>query len=123
MFSRAWLEIDDGTWRPVYFGTALLEVDPGSPAAAGVPSGRARRTRPAGRLVDAPRYSPDARAKRAREVGTVRRRLRVDGAVAVAGLAPALLWWFALGTSPLIGVPAGLACGYWWASIRGSDPT
>lgn len=123
VLSRAWLELDDGTWLPVYFHVGLLGLNPGDSAAGCAPSGRKRRTKPPGRLIDAPRYSPAAGAARAREVGSLRRRLTVDGAAAIAGLVPGVLWWIGLGIGPWITLPIGFLCGYWWAAIRGSDPS
>ncbi|GAA4404008.1 hypothetical protein [Tsukamurella soli] len=151
--SHGWLELTpdpfapDGSpsgagalWQPVYFHPGLLAIRTGtvgrvsrrgrahavvtSDGVVALPCGRARRTPPPGRLIDAPAYSPDALAERAATVGTLRRRLATDAPLGTAGLAPALMWCVAFGSGAALPGSAivGLTCGFWYAAVMGTDP-
>ncbi|PQP25198.1 hypothetical protein [Rhodococcus opacus] len=142
--SRSWIEVREepgSLWIPVFFDPVLITLP--TPTAATVhgvgrrrvvvwvgrrllPSGRARRSEPAGRLIDNPsRPDPDG-PLRARVAARPVRRLVLDAQFAVAAPFVGALWVYVAGG----GVPAfaGATCvaaavAVWLAAVRGSDPS
>ena len=142
--SRSWIEVREergSLWIPVFFDPVLVTLP--TPTAATVhgagrrrvvvwegrrllPSGRARRSEPAGRLIDNPsRPGPDGPV-RARVAARPVRRLVLDAQFAVAAPFVGALWVYVAGG----GVPAfaGATCvaaavAVWLAAVRGSDPS
>ncbi|MEN0134082.1 MAG: hypothetical protein AAGC80_02980 [Rhodococcus sp. (in: high G+C Gram-positive bacteria)] len=142
--SRSWIEIDEEPeprWVPVFFDPALVTMP--TPTTATVhdvgrrcivtwngrrllPSGRARRSEPPGRLIDNPsRPDPDGPV-RARVAARPARRLVLDAQFAVAAPFAGALWVYVAGG----GLPAfaGATCvaaavAVWLAAVRGSDPS
>jgi hypothetical protein len=142
--SRSWIEVREkpgSRWIPVFFDPALLTLP--TPTAATVhdaggrivvvgegrrllPSGRARRSEPPGRLIDNPsRPDPDGPV-RARVAVRPARRLVLDAQFAVAAPFAGALWVYVAGG----GLPAfaGATCvaaavAVWLAVVRGSDPS
>ena len=142
--SRSWIEVREepgSLWIPVFFDAALVTLP--TPTAATVhdagrrtvvvwegrrllPSGRARRSEPPGRLIDNPsRPDPDGPV-RARVAVRPARRLVLDAQFAVAAPFAGALWVYVAGG----GLPAfaGATCvaaavAVWLAAVRGSDPS
>ncbi|MFJ1759055.1 hypothetical protein ACIOD2_01990 [Amycolatopsis sp. NPDC088138] len=142
LLTRSWLELEtpQTAWLPVYFSPALIGLP--SPAVAELtgdrrvlvraggtifyPAGRLHRVEPRGRRLDNP-AEPDAeRAEAARRPVTLRRQLRTDLPVLAVAPVVGVFWALVDGT----GVAGWLAVtilaaafGFWWAALRGSDPS
>ncbi|MFE0025775.1 hypothetical protein [Amycolatopsis sp. NPDC059021] len=146
VLTRSWLET--GTtqprWLPVYFSPSLIGLS--SPAEAEVygdpsrdrrvtvriggetlyPAGAVRHTEPRGRRTDNPAEPDEERLAAAGRPVSLARQFRADLPVFVAAPFAGLFWALVDGT----GVPGWLvvtaligAAGFWWASLRGSDPS
>ncbi len=142
LLTRSWLELETPTpsWLPVYFDPALIGL--ASPSVAELtgdrrvlvrvggttfhPAGGLRTTEPRGRRLDNP-AEPDAdRAAAAARPVTLRRQLRADLPVLAVAPVVGVFWALVDGT----GVAGWLAVtvlvaafGFWWAALRGSDPS
>jgi hypothetical protein len=147
LITRSWLELDSGQWLPVHFVPELVTLpsptavtvhgDPARssylavtvPAPGGAvripPSGRVRRTEPAGRRTDNPR-SPDPDRLAALGSFGWRRQLHADLAPLV--MAPALggVWALGVGTGAvgwLAATALAATTALHIAALRGSDPS
>ncbi|UOZ05128.1 hypothetical protein [Amycolatopsis sp. WQ 127309] len=142
LLTRSWLELETPTpsWLPVYFSPALIGL--ATPSVAELtgdrrvlvrvggttfhPAGGLRTTEPRGRRLDNP-AEPDAeRAAAARRPVTLRHQLRTDLPVLAVAPVVGVFWALVDGT----GVAGWLAVtvlvaafGFWWAALRGSDPS
>ncbi|WP_020657990.1 DUF3592 domain-containing protein [Amycolatopsis benzoatilytica] len=146
LLTRSWLETDTATpkWIPVYFSPALIGLP--SPARVEVlgdlrtdrhvavridgevlyPAGAVRTTEPRGRRTDNPSAPDEARAAAAASPVGLPRQFRADlPALAVAPVVGA--FWAFVDGSGLAGwltVTVLIAAfGFWWAALRGSDPS
>jgi hypothetical protein len=141
LLTRSWLELDaPPRWIPVHFDPILVALPApttvalrGDPRGRGLvaaevdgvwldPSGPIRATEPRGRRIDSPAI-PDADA-----LGDIswRRQLRADAVLLTPAPVVGLLWVFLDGGGLLTWtctttLTAALA--FWWAALRGTDPT
>ncbi len=90
------------------------------------PAGGLRTTEPRGRRLDNPAEPDEERAAAARRPVTLRRQLRADLPVLAVAPVVGVFWALVDGT----GVAGWLAVtvlvaafGFWWAALRGSDPS
>ncbi|MBB4684793.1 DUF3592 domain-containing protein [Amycolatopsis jiangsuensis] len=146
LLTRSWVETDHAPrrWIPVYFSPSLIGLP--SPAKVEVlgdlrqdrhvalrvdgevlyPAGAARPSEPRGRRTDNP-AEPDAeRAEAASRPVPLRRQFRADlPALAVAPVVG--VFWALVDGSGLTGwlvvTVLVAAFGFWWAALRGSDPS
>jgi hypothetical protein len=127
--SRCWLHVttpDGDRYLPVFFHPGLLGLRAGDTVAGQPISGRVHRRAPRGSLVYVPDYSASALAARRATVTGPRRRLLIDAPLALAGLAPAGMWAWALTLGPVgwaIAAAVGLLGGYWVGAVVGTDPS
>ncbi|GAA4527291.1 hypothetical protein [Amycolatopsis samaneae] len=146
LVTRSWLETGTANprWIPVYFSPTLIGLT--SPTEAEVygdpardrrvtvrigdetlyPAGAVRHSEPRGRRTDNPAEPDEERRAAAGRPVTLARQFRVDLPVLVPAPFAGLFWALVDGT----GVPGWLtvtalfgAAGFWWASLRGSDPS
>jgi len=139
---RSWLETEETPrrWIPVFFVPELVTLP--SPVTVrlhgkrlvgaeidGVrsyPSGRVRTVAPRGRRTDNPAQPDEDAVARAKTAARWPRQLRVDSALLVTAPVVGVFWSFLDGS----GFPGWLgatsttgALAFWWASLRGSDPS
>ncbi|MEA5363348.1 hypothetical protein VA596_27705 [Amycolatopsis sp., V23-08] len=142
LLTRSWLELEtpQPAWLPVYFSPELIGLPSPSIAeltgdrrvlvrAGGTvlyPAGRLRLTEPRGRRLDNPAEPDDERRAAAVRPVTLRRQLRTDLPVLAVAPVVGVFWALVDGT----GVAGWLAVtiltaafGFWWAALRGSDPS
>jgi hypothetical protein len=141
LLTRSWLELDaPPRWIPVHFDPILVALPApttvalhGDPQGRGLvaaevdgvwldPSGPIRATEPRGRRIDSPAI-PDADA-----LGDIswRRQLRADAVLLTPAPVVGLLWVFLDGGGLLTWTCATTltaALAFWWAALRGTDPT
>lgn len=142
LLTRSWLELETAApqWLPVYFSPELIGLP--SPTTATLtgdgrvlvqaggttfhPAGALRSTEPRGRRLDNP-AEPDAeRLEAAGRPVTLRRQLRAD--LPVLAVAPVVgVFWAVVDGTGVAGWLAvtvlAAAFGFWWAALRGSDPS
>ncbi|MEC3976782.1 hypothetical protein [Amycolatopsis sp. H20-H5] len=146
VLARSWLETETATprWIPVYFSPALIGL--ASPADVVVhgdpardrwvmvrvgderihPAGAVRPTEPRGRRLDNPAEPDENRLVAAGRPVSLARQLRADLPVLAIAPVVGVFWALVDGTgiagwlsvTVLIG-----AFGFWWAALRGSDPS
>ena len=142
LLTRSWLELETPKpqWLPVYFSPALIGLATPTTAeltggrrvlvrAGGTtfhPAGGLRDTEPRGRRLDNPAEPDDERLAAACRPVTLRRQLRTDLPVLAVAPVVGVFWALVDGT----GVAGWLAVtilaaafGFWWAALRGSDPS
>lgn len=142
LLTRSWLELEtpQPQWVPVYFSPALIGLP--SPTTAELtgdrrvlvrtggatlfPAGALRNTEPRGRRLDNPAEPDNERLAASHRPVSLLRQLRVDLPVLAIAPVVGVFWALVDGT----GVAGWLAVttltaafGFWWAALRGSDPS
>jgi len=146
LLTRSWLEIDTATpkWIPVYFSPSLIALpaparvellgDPRTDRHLAVrvgdevlyPAGAVRTAEPRGRRTDNPSEPDEARATAATTPATLPRQFRADLPVLAVAPVVGAFWAFVDGsgiTGWLVVTILIAAFGFWWAALRGSDPS
>ncbi|HWD04860.1 MAG TPA: DUF3592 domain-containing protein [Amycolatopsis sp.] len=146
VLTRSWLETETATprWIPVYFSPTLIGLP--TPVKVTVhgdlrrdrhvavslggevfhPAGAVRVTEPRGRRLDNPAEPDEERALAAARPVSLRRQFRADLPVLVAAPVVGVFWAFVDGsgfTGWLTVTVLVAAFGFWWAALRGSDPS
>ncbi|MGW4486177.1 hypothetical protein ACWEOE_20325 [Amycolatopsis sp. NPDC004368] len=146
VLTRSWIETETAVprWIPVYFSPTLI----GLPAPAKVtllgdvrgdrhvavrvgdellyPSGAVRTTEPRGRRTDNPAEPDDERALAAAHPVSLARQFRADLPVLAVAPVVGAFWAFVDGSGFdgwLVVTVLVAAFGFWWAALRGSDPS
>ncbi|WP_326833780.1 DUF3592 domain-containing protein [Amycolatopsis rhabdoformis] len=146
VLTRSWIETETAVprWIPVYFSPTLI----GLPAPAKVvlhgdvrrdrhvavsvgdellyPAGAVRTTEPRGRRTDNPAEPDDERSLAAARPVSLARQFRADLPVLAVAPVVAAFWAFVDGSGFdgwLVVTVLVAAFGFWWAALRGSDPS
>ncbi|GAA3531308.1 hypothetical protein GCM10022222_12950 [Amycolatopsis ultiminotia] len=146
LLTRSWLETESASprWIPVYFSPRLIGLP--TPAEVEVlgdlrqdrhvavrvdgevlyPAGAVRSAEPRGRRLDNPAEPDEERSEAAARPVPLRRQFRADLPVLAVAPVVGVFWAFVDGSGfgGWLAVTVLLAMfGFWWAALRGSDPS
>ncbi|WP_033291567.1 DUF3592 domain-containing protein [Amycolatopsis jejuensis] len=146
LLTRSWLETETATprWIPVYFSPTLISLPSPTPVevlgdvrtnrhvAVRIngevlyPAGAVRTSEPRGRRTDNPSLPDDDRSLAAVRPVSLGRQFRADLPVLAVAPVVGAFWAFVDGsgfTGWLTVTVLIAAFGFWWAALRGSDPS